>query len=382
VIFALVVGLTARIVLVAFTPVAGPGIQGRLSSYNDEIAHGVYAFHIVTEGRLPVSAGSIQDAESLSKGGFENYQPPLYYLATAGLARLIGTADFNSIVLIGRLINVVLWLGLIGVLLGIAAQLKLGVTSTGTGVIFLALSGVFVRFTSICSNDALFWLVSGALLWSLLRVRDRGLSAVNLSVLGLLLTIALYSKSTSLLFVPLILFVMHRPFALRSLFAVSIMLGAVVVLTLPVWLRNVRDFGSMLPLSSGFGTATWHVPSGSFLKFASRSFVFPWTEFWSGAVDLVVLLPFVVLLIMGLVVALKAGGALRNPALSGSLIMAISAFIWLNAQYDQAEGRYLFAAWPALALAWPSSSRPAMLWLVVAAMLAPYSLFILPSLGI
>ena len=83
--------------------------------------------------------------------------------------------------------------------------------------------------------------------------------------------------------------------------------------------------------------------------------------------------------------AARRGGLRRlrsAPALTAALAIAVASFLWLNLRYDQAEGRYLFSAWPALCVllgGTPGTDRR--LWILVLVLLLPFGLMLLPAGG-
>ena len=149
-----------------------------------------------------------------------------------------------------------------------------------------------------------------------------------------------------------------------------------------VWWRNVHSFGSLLPLDAGFGAAHWRVPDLLSVSYAIRSFFFPWHELWRAAVGLTLMAPLMLMACAAVVSRTQWHALWRAPVLIAALILTFIAYLGLNLRYDQAEARYLFAAWPALAvlLSLPLRTQAAR-WVLVVASLLPYALMLLPSVA-
>jgi len=124
------------------------------------------------------------------------------------------------------------------------------------------------------------------------------------------------------------------------------------------------------------------VPDLATAVYAFRSFIFPWSEFWNGAVGLLFMLPFAAFALWSLLFRSGWRSLVSQPVLFSALVIVAASFLWLNSRYDQAEGRYLFAAWPALIL--PLTGKPGgkwNLWLLLLCLLLPYTLMIIPVAG-
>lgn len=372
-------GIALRIVFIIATPIEGnKAIASRLSAFNDEGAHGEYIRHIVLRVKLPTIVEPITAPGALERGQFENYQPPLYYGAVAAVCRLTGSKDLGGVIRVGRWMNLVLGLTLLWIAVGIFRALAHPAGVIAAAMVFLLLSGVMVRFTSTASNDPLFWVLSGAAIWVLILIRNGGLTVRRSLLFGIIAAASIYAKLSAILILPLLLPAIWIHCSVRQWLISGAVLVLIVVVTLPVWIRNVTIFGGLLPLQSGFGPAHWRVPDIQFLAYVLRSFVFPWSEFWQGAYGLLFIAPPAILLLVGLkqsAAMLWANRASVIPAVQFFIVAA--AFLWLNFRYDQAEARYVFAAWPFLAsLALPFANSRSRVWLLTASMLWPYALFL------
>jgi hypothetical protein len=379
---ALTVGLILRIYLALGTPIGSASVPGHLCSYNDELAHGTYAYHLLQSGTLPLHVESIQSAGALDRGNFENYQPPLYYLILAGLCSTLDLSNLEQVILAGRLINCVLSLAMLALFVVLSKELALNRGAVTLGFMFVSLSGVVIRFSSTATNEVLFWVFAGLVIWTAVRIWHSGLQLSSLAVFVAASVAALYTKMSAILLLPLLLvFLLKRRDTQTTVMTVAAYL-TILVLTLPIWFRNVHEFGSLIPLSAGFGVPTRATPDVRFVAYALRSFVFPWQEFWRGWLGVVTMLPFLIYLLLSSAGRAVVETLIRQPVLLSALLITGLAFLWLNFRYDQAEARYLFAAWPVLALLFsglPDRARSAPIMLAVS--LLPYILFLLPAPG-
>ena len=374
---AVIIGWALRLFFTIETPIGSDSVSGKLSSYNDELAHTHYTEYVIEHSKLPAQVEAITDSNALAKGRYEYYQPPLYYVLHAGLLTFLNEIGPKMIPLSGRLMNVLLSLGLLFAFYLMARELSLSSVETAAGLIFLALSGVLVRFQSIDSNDALFWLLSAGIFCSTARLSNHSAKAGGWFCFVLFATLALYTKLSALILLPLPLLLVFMRRGPRIIFYWTLSILLIVLLTLPVWLRNLSDFGSLIPLEAGFGTAGWRAPGLFSFAFALRSLIFPWTEFWQGMLG-----SFFIMIPLAVFIFAKAARQPQNgdndAVIHFGLVLSLIAFLSLNTRYDQAESRYLFAAWPSLALMVSRSTGSVSgLWILIAVLLIPFLLFLL-----
>lgn len=367
------VGLALRVLFLINTPIDQPAKIGELSCYGDERAHVEYTRQIIETGRLPRSASAI--TKEAQTPDFENYQSPAYYVVHAGVCAALGIRSLDGITICGRLLSFIA--GLILILVAWKLLIALGgrTASVEWAILFsfLALSGVFVRFTTLAGNDAFFWVSLGFCCYYLVRTSS-DFRARTTGLLAFWLIIAIYCKLSALLFVPAVLFHMFRARG-ASRRHLPLFIGAFALLV-PLFYRNLHDFGSLLPLTSGFGKPSWRLPDAANILFAIRSSIFPWSELWSNWLGLALMLPALVFLF---IFSLRW---LRRASIGWPVILtavSVLAYIALNLQYDQAEARYMFVAWPAL-IPLIQSATPRHKSLPIAfatALCLPYALFIL-----
>jgi len=243
----------------------------------------------------------------------------------------------------------------------------------------VALNGIFVRFTSTAGNDPMFWLAVGGMLLFALRIHGDPGNWRAWAGFALCAVLGIYTKLATLIVMPVLLL---EPLGLRSrraLLNALLLLSLIALCTLPIWWRNVHEFGSVVPLGAGFGQPAWRFPTLSSLAFAVRSFVFPWTEYWKSIGGMVLMLPALYVLARGCI--LRSGWRIlvEHKPVGLLMVAAIVSFLWLNLRYDQAESRYLCAAWPSLIMLGIGKRNTQQgLWLLFVVLLLPYVLFVLP----
>lgn len=378
---AVLVGVALRILFLLVAPFGGDTHVGRLSAYNDECAHFNYIVHLLEHRKLPRTATSIQESGVTADATFEHYQPPLYYLVSAPAVGLWRRMDPETSYLAARIVSFAA--GILLLPLGFAIVLALGLSrSVAVGALIVtSLLGSFARFTVLVSNDAFSWLFAGLAIYCWLRAENDSLAKRYSLFWCLALIAGLYTKLSLLLLLPLPLvcsLLQGRWRRSLNWFALTIL---AVIATLPLWLRNVHAFGSLLPISTGFGEAELTggnvVPT---LAYAVRSFFFPWQEFWGGWPGGLLVLGVIVLCGCLIVSSMTEFRKLRYPIQFVLLFLAaIGGFAWLNLHYFQAEGRYLLISWPAwMALLAVGAATVTRHWVLFGALLAPYLLFLVP----
>ena len=378
VLIAVFFGLCLRLALLIVTPIGSESCAGKLSSYNDENAHAQYVKFIIENHRLPNQVESIQEQNALSRGFYEYYQPPLFYMITAGIGWVLGCTSSNSITMISRGLALLCSLMMLWLLNRITGVLQLDSLQRAAVVIFWALNGVLVRFTITGSNDALFWVLSGGMLLASLEYSQPDTPFRFLVLFSCIAIVALYTKLSALLLLPLPLIALRHQQARRNLRFVVLAYAVVFAGTIPLWLRNINAFGSFMPLEAGFGAAAFRIPDWVDLSFTIRSLIFPWHELWYGVAGLVLMVPLLCIMTWSLISRINLRMCVRAPVMPIAALLVLASFIWLNMRYDQAEARYLFAAWPALAVGVSRPfNRPALLWLLVLAYMLPYLLMVL-----
>lgn len=262
-----------------------------LAVYNDEPAHRSIVEFWAREGYhpsrgidplkpLPIESGNVVSRTA------EDFQPPLYYILGSWayqFGRLVGVEES---IIFARLLNV-----LFGVLLlyflYLSCRLLLRATESIAALAFAALLLSQVRFTSLVSNDALLWVISSAFIYLILRQPGGAKVWYEKVALVLICIAGLWSK---LLFLPMLLVIpaawFLTPTSVRNRRFPWLALVIPLVCWIPWLYWNWNHWGSMLPISVGFG-----VPEAPFyglkriistVLYAVRSFWSPFDEVWGG----------------------------------------------------------------------------------------------------
>ncbi|MFN8533799.1 MAG: glycosyltransferase family 39 protein [Dehalococcoidia bacterium] len=354
----------------------------------DEPAHFNYARHLAATGTLPVLQLGDYDAtylELLKASRFalalpidsvryEGHQPPAAYLLAAPLVALAGPNALTAV----RLLSVALG----GVLVVVIFAIVRTILPNRPDLVLLAaaLPAVIPQHLAIfasASNDALASV--GVALALLLTVRlvaqryreGRPPTARQLLLLGLVLALCILTKVTAYVVLPV---------ALVGLLWAGVGWRGVALAFAPpavaglLWAgRNVALYGPLDPLGLARHDLvvagqplTGAIGLGTLRTFAAVGFQSFWGQFgwmgvlmdgwvygllWAGTIlALLGLLAFFVDLRRGLVPIDDAGRRLLS--LLGLLFaLIIAGFLWYNLRYLQPQGRYLFAAIPAIAFA-------------------------------
>jgi MFS family permease len=376
---AVAAGIVLRVLFLALSPLEGDSVVGRLSAYNDESAHFHYIMHIANHGNLPGKGDSIpEDAKAAT---FENFQSPLYYLLCTPFVALWQSVNPSAGYFAARIISLIASIALVPLAFSIARMFGFEQTAAASAAMVTAILGSFVRFGSLVSNDALCWLFGGLAVYFWLKTERDAPTSRHFLLWSLAMIASIFTKLSALLLLPLpfLSSVLERRWrqSLRWLLCSLVVLAA----ALPIWLRNIQDFGSLLPFAAGFGEpgagqASWL----SVAAYAMRSLFFPWQEFWGGWLGGLIVLASILVCAYLTLSSIHQFKSLRFPVDYLLLLLAsLSGFIWLNFHYFQAEGRYLLISWPAWVIVIGAGGRSVVRqWFLLGALLLPYVLFVAP----
>ncbi len=373
----------------------------------DEPAHYNYIAHIAETGRLPVLVSGDYDqaqlelllerafapklpTESLQ---YESYQPPLYYLSAVPVYWL---SDGNLIAL--RLYSV--FLGVVTIVL-LYLCLELVFPSkpliSVSAAAFAAMLPMHVAMTASVNNDVLSELLLMAAMLALLhwmqgqyyanQTPSLPVQRRQLVLVGILLGLGMLTKFYAYLLLPLVLLVVllvgwlrprvepttapGRTSLLQALLQTGWVIVPAVVLSLPLWLRNMRVYGVLDPLGlrrhdavviGQPTTADW-IERFGWVSYGERAFSFTFKSFWGvfGWMGVFMderiytaLLIFTGVIFLGLLwatVRLISGPPdtdldlfqMTVEALFAiMLLLVLTAYIGYNAKYVQHQGRYFF----------------------------------------
>ncbi|MBK6766994.1 MAG: glycosyltransferase family 39 protein [bacterium] len=369
----LVAGLALRVYFLIATPYHEPARIGALSAYNDEPAHVAYTLHILETGKLPSAGEPITRSLTAVRPTFENFQSPLYYMIHSGVCRSIKATTERDVMLTGRVLSLLCMVGIVWTAHTITRQLR---TNGGNWIVMLTvltLSGVFVRFSTQSGNEAMAWLLSGLVMLTVLRLDERA-NARPLYAMAILFVLGVYTKLSLLILLPVIALAIYE--SGKALPRVAWMATVFILIGVsPLMIYNIAVFGSAIPLAIGFGAPIWRWPTFDTVLYLVRSSLFPWSELWRSWIGVLLMSPALICISWLTVRAMVRRTASWSLAL---LLSAAAAYLWLNLRYDQAEGRYLFVAWPAAVPVLASTQINApVVFMTVAVFTLPYLLFVI-----
>ena len=369
----------------------------------DEPAHFNYIKHLAEKGRLPVlqpgdypyqyleeiKAAKFPPSMPISAIRYESHQPPLYYALGALVYRLTSALGADVQFLTLRLFSV-----LLGALVLVTAHqvvctvfpakpfLALAATA------FIAIVPMHITFTAAINNDTLAELVLLLILWRSVRIVRTSLDARQVMITGMLLGLALLTKTTiyvSLGIVAVAVLLHPAPVGgVRSTIIrkkVSYLLCAFIpalLISAPWFARNASIYGNLdilgwqrhdtvvegqlrtVDFLATVGPASY---AKAFVFTTFRSF---WGQFgWMGVLmDEWLYLALALmsgLLGLGFIAFLirvrKAEVVLTPSERASSTVLAICALtvtmqhLWYNVKFVQHQGRYLFPALGPIGLA-------------------------------
>ena len=356
----------------------------------DEPAHYNYVVYLADNWRLPVlqmgdyphqyleriKAAKFPSDMSIEPIRYESHQPPLYYVLAATLYRVADPLGFDGQFLVLRLFSVLLGAILLLVAFATAREIfpadpLLSLTATA----MIATVPMHIAMSAAINNDTLAELILALVIWLCVREIKTGLSQRLLAALGLLLALALLTKTNiyapALLCTLVALWIRARQHKQGGSIRRAAIVCGLALLASPWFVRNVFTYGDL----DLFGwrrhdavvigqptTPQWISQHGlaqtiqDFLVVSFRSF---WAQFgWMG----VLVDSRLYLLVAVICVAVAAGLLLflvrvaRYPiSLSGYqrwalallllvFVMTALAHVGYNLKFVQHQGRYLFPA--------------------------------------
>jgi len=382
----------------------------------DEPAHFNYIQYVAQESSFPVlqsgdypqqyleeiKAARFPPYMSIAPLRYEFHQPPLYYLLGAILYRLTASLGFERQFLALRLFSVALgaMVLLVAYLLGReifpeAEFLPLAATA------FIAVVPMHLTMTAAINNDTLAELLLLLILWQAVRAAQNGLATRRAIAIGVLLGLALLTKTT--VYLPaagVIVVAVLRPHSRRSgakertevrttshfahkgldygcIRDVLYVLTPALLLAIPWFVRNAWVYGNLdffvwkrhdLVVAGQLRTADLMAqigPVGLLKQFTLTTFHSFWAQFgWMGVlVDeriywglalLCAMLAFGFLICMVRVwrdrtIPTQAQSRAQT-LLAVAAVLSILTYVGYNIKFVQHQGRYLFPALGPLAL--------------------------------
>ncbi len=370
----------------------------------DEQSHFNHIKYIATHGEFAIQTTKLGD----STNEWEHNQPPLYYLALAPLyrfAEVIGLNQTGSVLFL-RSFSFLLWL--LNIWFGVTLLNRLQITDKIVRTFFLGLLCLLPTYTfssAAINNDNLLITLGGALLCLLSR-RDY---SVKVSLLaGLLLGLALLTKQSAVVFIPIIValglveMLKQRVSWNSGLTFLALALGSAFLLYLPWAIRNWQVYHSLTPEFAVVDAIKW--PSFAYgCASAAHNLV---KTFWAvSGIANDVGYPFPLLGMLFLIACFGAGqlglqrkrsfDALHSPA-NRPLLLAMRIGVFINLLlvlrfgylFGMGQGRHLFPVLFPIALLlgnWLRSLNVKKLevhiagcWILYAVTFAAYSLACFP----
>jgi len=377
----------------------------------DEPAHFNYVLYLAEHGAFPVlqmgdypheyleeiKAAEFPPEMSIEPIRYESHQPPLYYLLSALLYRVTEPLGFEAQFLVLRLFSV-----LLGAFLLLVAYLIVAEIFPDSPFLPLAAPAVIatvpmhIAMSAAINNDTLAELILALVIWLCVREIKAGLTRPQTTLLGLLVALALLTKTT-----------IYAPVLLATLLALAVRvrqqgwrvflgrLGLVygLALALSGWwfVRNVLTYGDLdLFAWQRHGsivvgqptTAQWIAQYG-LARTVQDFFVVSFRSFWAQFGWMGVLIDSRLYLLLALLSLTVAVGFLlwvlrvvrKQALLSGfqrwALLLLLLIFLLVaaehisyNLQFVQHQGRYLFPALLPIGLAFALGLRQ---WILIAA---------------
>lgn len=353
----LLIGLSVRLFFAFYVPLY-PAVKP-FPGYNDEPLHLYYVQHIASGNGWPIWE---QSTDSLSNLTDSFVQPPLYYSLVTPMFN-IGKL-FSSKLLFSRLFSVLC--GILTALLVYRMALfrskSESIALASFAVIMLAPNSVI--FSSIVTNDALIMLTSALFIYLLIQHGGKPLAVSGIMILGLSLSVAVWSKMSGLTLIPLVWFAVRNEKS-KSLqwIKIAATLTVVVICISPLLRWNIANYGEPIPgqthqLASEYwppeasgmsGGVVYHPLTG--IKHWLRLAVIPFDALWGGWERWFSLLWAVIFSGVFLFGAYQIITDRREGMMYvvGFILVAVG-FIWHNIHLFQVEFRLFAPAFPAMAV--------------------------------
>ena len=364
----------------------------------DEPAHYNYVAYLGENRRFPVlqmgdypheyleeiKAAGFPPEMSVEPIRYEFHQPPLYYALAAVVYRLASPLGFDGQFLLLRLFSVLLGAILLLVAYAIVREIfphDLFVALTATT--FIATLPMHIAMSAAINNDTLAELILALVIWLCLKEIKEGLSRRQLVALGVLVALALLTKTTiyaPVIFVPLVALAARarrrgwHTFVQR----LGVLFGLGLLLSSWWFVRNVLTYGGLDlfawhrhdSIVVGQPTTAGWIAQHGLAQTIQDFFVISFHSFWAQFGWMGVLIDSRLYLLLAIVSVLVFAGFVlwlwrvaRKPAsLSGFqrwallllllvFLLVVAAHVSYNLKFVQHQGRYLFPALAPIGLA-------------------------------
>ncbi len=226
----------------------------------DELAHANYVINILQGNGLPVYQIEIPDpahpGQMIRNPNldriYENHQAPLYYLAAAGFARIVGidatSAAHPAKGLPLRYVN-----GIFGALtvIGVFFLAYWGLRRKDVAILAAAITALLpmnIALSGAVSNDPLLFCLCTWTLAVCALVLQQGWTPIRYVLVGLLVGLALLTKTTAFALLPIVLLVwiIKKPSLIGAITSVAL----TGILVAPWFVRNQKLYGDPIGLKS------------------------------------------------------------------------------------------------------------------------------------
>jgi len=331
----------------------------------DERQHINYIRHLANEKSFPVFD---PDSPTLYET-YQSHQPPLYYLLAAPVEMVVGGSKESEMWGL-RLVNVVLG-GL--VVFGIFTGIRRLTESESTGVAAAAITAflpMFLALSAAVSNDMMLYLTAVVVLNIVAIGWEKGWTSKHCIWLGIALGLALLVKTTAVVLIPVAIYGLLANRNVRpSVRSAAAFVGISVLIALPWLIRNQLLYGDPLAIGAFQRASVGNLEASVGMERAGGAFSYWFSfvapsaidSFWGvfGYFDVFFTQAiYWICHIMGLTMLVGFGWSLVKrgniPMRSFLLlillfVMVLAAFVSYNANYFQAQGRYLYPAIMAIA---------------------------------
>lgn len=282
---------------------------------------------------------------------YEAQQPPLAYAVVCPFLRLFARAPIDWRLLALRLFGVLIASAAVPIVFALLSRFVETQTALAATAAYAAFPGVGM-FVGRFTNDQLALPIAAALLWLLVEIAERGLSAAKAAALAGLLTAGLWTKLYFLAFLPVFpLAARLSPASVRTRTFVRVggATLAAALLFLPWALRQRARTGDWLGLTETVRARELGVTAAERLRefpgilrpdhfvVLGRTFVWPGTGSWIGA-------PFPVSLLLAGTFVLLIVSARRPPSRRARPGLAAFGLVLVSFAAAQAAHAATFAA--------------------------------------
>ncbi len=234
-----------------------------ITGFNDEMSHIHYVEYLIQFHKLPIDIHNSQEPDAFEVNEFEYYQSPLYYLWAMPFAMLGEKLSPQQPFYFMRLASLICGVLTVALAFFIGCHFRRSIGWVCAWI--LALFPAHIYYTSIVTNDSLMWLIGASLLWWILKSTslEKPSNMSNSIGMACILAAGLWCKSSMLTLLPLVfvkpILAFLQQKKLNHFWKPIAAVCIALVLSAPIYLRNLQLYGDLLALESGTG------PGGKYL---------------------------------------------------------------------------------------------------------------------